>query len=61
MLYKCTWSLLILYFLEGRKGFLLQVRGIFHLGIPVSDAVIVESYHFKSNELNLETTELSFV
>lgn len=48
-------------FLGGSEGFLLQVRGTFHLGFPVSGAVIVESYNFKSNELNLKTTKLNFI
>lgn len=48
-------------FLGGSEGLLLEVRGTFHLGVPVSAAVIVESYNFKSNELNLKSTELNFI
>lgn len=48
-------------FLGGSEGFLLQVRGTFHLGVPVSGAVIVENYTFKSKELNLKSTELNFI
>lgn len=48
-------------FLGGSEGFLLQVRGTFLLGVPVSGAVIVENCNFKSNELNLKSTELNFI
>lgn len=48
-------------FLGGSEGFLLQVRGTFHLCVPVSGAVIIESYNFKSNELNFKSTALNFI
>lgn len=48
-------------FLGGSEGFLLEVRGTFHLGVPVSAAVIVGSYNFKGNELNLKSIELDFI